>query len=93
MTTTSHSVGTLTPEEAVQMLHRIRRELGWVVAAFNDTDIHDALGREATDEELEAVMTGWYWNHLEDQMVEHGWTFVHNGIEEAGIAYAPEAEA
>ena len=88
MSTNAFTLEDLTEDQAIEILDAFRQRFGWPIVGWTTRDISRALGRTATDEEIERVQSSGYWNRLEEHMTETGWDFVHWAIEEAGAPYA-----
>lgn len=82
----------MTREEAFKAIREIREQLGWQITAWTEDDIVTALGRTATEEELDKIMSTRYWDTIEEGMVESGWYNVHAAIANAGVEYAEGAD-
>lgn len=79
-------------EEALDWLHALRRKFGWAGTMFTDEDIRirwqdlhedDDDYAPMTDEQVDAVMSTYYWaKAMDEQLCENGWIVLDMALDE-----------
>ena len=75
-------IDNITEEEALEVMHKLRAKFHWAGTVFVKEDIiyywndnyKEDEGYELTEEQIESVMTSWYWRKgLDDTMTSSGY--------------------
>lgn len=80
------NIETITEEQAIDLVNTLSWKFRWNMAFLTEQDVKDEwkweTDRDITDEELENILTSYYWRKMDEYMIEDAMNGLRDAIYE-----------